>query len=85
MALRNFEIKKQGEGYLISEQEGSNYHREVAIHEAPNRQEASDWLRGEGGAPDLVEQALDDAQSSERVFVQMVGNYSEADDFPKYQ
>ncbi len=85
MALRNFEIKKQGEGYLISEQEGSNYHREVAVHEAPNREDASAWLRKEGGAPDLIEQALEDVQSSERVFVQMVGNYSEADEFPKSQ
>ena len=83
MALRNFEIKKQGEGFLISEQEGSNYHREVTVHEAADRHDASDWLRSEGGAPDLVEEALDQAQQSGQAFVQMVGNYSEADNFPK--
>ena len=85
MALRNFEIKKQGTGYLISEQEGSNYHRETAVHQAASREDASHWLRGEGGAPDLVEEALDQAQTAERSFMQMVGNYSEADNFPKLE
>ncbi len=83
MALRNFEIQKKGDGYVISEQQGSNYHREMAVHESPNRDDASAWLRKEGGAPDLVEQALEDAQTTDRVFVQMVGDYSESEDFPK--
>ncbi len=83
MAVRNFEIQKKGEGYLISEQAGSNYHREAAVHESPNREDASAWLRKEGGAPDLVDDALDRLQASDRVFVPMVGNYSEAEEFPK--
>jgi hypothetical protein len=83
MALRTFEIRKNGEGYTILEQAGSNYHRDMAVHESPNREDAQQWLSKEGGAPDLVNQALDDAATTERVFVEMVGDYSESEDFPK--
>ncbi len=83
MALRNFEVRKVGEGYILSEQSGSNYHTETATHEAPDREDAANWLRSQGGAPDLVDQALEDAGSTERVFFQMVGNYSNSEDFPK--
>ena len=83
MAVRNFEIQKKGEGYVIAEQAGSNYHREVTSHEAPDRKDAVKWLCGQGGAPDLVEQAFDDLQSTNRVYVQMAGDYSEAENFPK--
>ena len=83
MALRNFEVRKVDAGYVLSEQSGSNYHTEMPTHEAPNREDASNWLRSQGGAPDLVEQALDDADSDGQVFFQMVGNYSNSEDFPK--
>ena len=83
MAVRTFEIKKKGEGFVISEQAGSNYHKEAAVHESPNRKDAADWLRSEGGAPDLVDQALVDAASAERVFLETGGSYDEVENFPK--
>ena len=83
MAVRTLEIRKQGEGYVILEQAGSNYRKESATYESPNREDAGQWLRREGGAPDLVDQALDDASSTERVFLEMAGNYDEAEGFPK--
>ncbi len=83
MAVRTLEIQKQGEKYIISEQEGSNYRKDSATYESPNRADAESWLRRQGGSPDLVDQALDDAASTERVFLEMVGNYDEAEGFPK--
>ncbi len=83
MAVRNLEIRKQGEGYLIAEQAGSNYHQEKAVHQSPDREDARKWLCGQGGSPDFVDQALEDAETTERVFLEMVGNYSEAEEFPK--
>ena len=83
MAVRTLEIQKQGERYIISEQEGSNYRKDSATYESPSRADAEQWLRRQGGSPDLVDQALDDAASAERVFLEMVGNYDEAEGFPK--
>ncbi len=83
MAVRTLEIRKQGEGYVILEQAGSNYRKDSATYESPNRADAEGWLRRQGGSPDLVDQALDDAASTERVFLELVGNYDEAEGFPK--
>ncbi len=82
MAVRTLEIRKQGEGYVILEQAGSNYRKDSATYEAPNRADAEQWLRRQGGSPDLVDQALDDAAGAERVFFELVGNYDEAEGFP---
>lgn len=81
--VRTFEIKKNGEGFTIAEQAGSDPHRDAPVFEAKNRHEAAEWLRKEGGAPDLVDQALLDAASAERTFLEVGGSYSEVEDFPK--
>ena len=83
MAVRNFEIRKNGSGYTIAEQNNSNYHAVKTSHEAPDRGDAQAWLCAQGGAPDLVDQALTDLQSTDHVYVEMVGNYVESEDFPK--
>ncbi len=83
MAVRTLEIRKQGETYLILEQAGSNYRKDSATYESPSRADAEHWLRQQGGSPDLVDQALDDAATTERVFLEMVGNYDESEGFPK--
>lgn len=83
MAVRTLEITKNGEGYTVLEQAGSNYRKDTATYNSPNREDAAGWLRRQGGAPDLVDQALDDAASTERVFLEIPGNYDEAEAFPK--
>ncbi len=83
MALRTLEIQKQGEVYIISEQAGSNYRKDTATYKSPSLEDAASWLRRQGGAPDLVDQALADAAEGDRVYVEMVGNYDEAECFPK--
>ena len=85
MALRTLEIQKKAEGYVITEQVGSNYRKDSAVYESPDRADAEGWLRRQGGAPDLVDNALDDAAKGERVFFELVGNYDEAEGFPKRQ
>jgi hypothetical protein len=45
--------------------------------------EAADWLRSEGGSPDLVDQILKDAASGERVFFEAAGSsYATFQEFP---
>ena len=83
MALRTLEIQKQGTGFKITETEGSNYRKDTAVYESPSREDAEGWLRRQGGAPDLVDQALDDAAAAGQVFFELVGNYDEAEGFPK--
>ncbi len=83
MALRTLEIQKQGETYVISEQAGSNYRKDAATYESPSLEDAASWLRRQGGAPDHVDKALSDASGGDRVFLEMVGNYDEAEGFPK--
>ena len=87
MAIRNLEIRKGGAGFpigfLIFEQAGSNYHEEKQVYAAANAEDASNWLREQGGAPDLVEKALADAAAGERTFLEIAGNYLEAEGFPK--
>ena len=80
--VRTFEIKKNGDGYSINEQAGSDPHREEAAYEAGSRQDAAQWLRNEGGSPDLVDQVLDDAVSGERVFLEVGGAYKNIQEFP---
>ena len=83
MALRTLEIKKQGQGFSITESEGSNYRKDSAVYESPSREDAEGWLRRQGGAPDLVDQALADAAATGHVYFELVGNYDEAEGFPK--
>jgi hypothetical protein len=75
--IQNLEIRKQGEGFLILEQAGSNYHADQPIYEA----EA--WLTEQGAAQEDVGRALDESGGAERVFVEINGDYSEAEGFPK--
>jgi hypothetical protein len=81
--IQNLEIRKQGEGFLILEQAGSNYHADQPIYEAANRAEAEAWLTEQGAAQEDVGRALDESGGAERVFVEINGDYSEAEGFPK--
>jgi hypothetical protein len=81
--IQNLEVKKKGEGYVVLEQAGSNYHEDRPIFQAATRAEAESWLTGRGADLSQVAKALDDAGSSERVFVEVEGDYSEAEGFPK--
>ncbi|HEY0785842.1 MAG TPA: hypothetical protein VGD62_08205 [Acidobacteriaceae bacterium] len=81
--IQNLEIRKQGERYLILEQAGSNYHADRPVHEAADRADAKAWLTERGAAPEDVARVLDDAGSSERVFLEIDAGYSEAEGFPK--
>lgn len=81
--IQNLEIRKQGEGFLILEQAGSNYHADQPLFEAATRAEAEAWLVGQGAPQEDVARALDAAGDIERVFVEINGDYSEAEDFPK--
>lgn len=83
MAVRTLEICKQGEGYVILEQAGSNYRKDSATYNSPNRDDAAQWLRRQGGSPDLVDDALENAETTDRVFFELVGNYDESEGFPK--
>ncbi|RRA47338.1 hypothetical protein [Acidipila sp. EB88] len=83
MALRTLEIEKKGETYVITEQVGSNYRKDSAVYESPSLEDAAGWLRRQGGAPDLVDNALEEAASGQRIYLEMVGNYDEAEGFPK--
>lgn len=83
MAVRNLEIRKKGEGFSILEQAGSNYHLDQPVHESPSRKEANDWLKQQGAGAEQVERALNDASQSERSYVEIAGDYSEGEDFPK--
>ncbi len=60
-----------------------NYRKDSATYESPSREDAANWLRRQGGSPDLVDQALEDAESTKQVFLEMVGNYDESEGFPK--
>jgi hypothetical protein len=81
--VRTFEIQKKGDGYSISEQAGSDPRRQAVALEAKSKQEAADWLRNEGGSPDLVDQVLEDAASGERVFFEAAGSrYAPIQEFP---
>jgi hypothetical protein len=81
--IQNLEIRRRGEGYVILEQAGSNYHADQPVHEAASRADAEAWLAGQGAAPEDVARVLDDAGSAERVLIEISGDYSEAEDFPK--
>ncbi len=81
--IQNLEIRKQGEGYVILEQAGSNYHADRPVHEAPNRADAETWLAGQGAASEDISRALDDAGNAERVLIEIDGDYSEAEGFPR--
>jgi hypothetical protein len=80
--IRTFEIHKKGDGYSIAEQAGSDPHREAVAYEAKSKQDAAQWLRQEGGSPDLVDQVLEDAASGERVFLEAAGSFSTFQEFP---
>jgi hypothetical protein len=81
--VRTFEIQKKGDGYSIAEQAGSDPHRTAVALEAKSEKEAADWLRSEGGSPDLVDQILKDAASGERVFFEAAGSsYATFQEFP---
>jgi hypothetical protein len=81
--IQNLEIRKQGEGYVILEQAGSNYHADQPVHEAANRADAEAWLAERGAAQQDVARALDEAGSAERVLIEIDGDYSEAEGFPR--
>jgi hypothetical protein len=81
--IQNLEVKTKGEGYVVLEQAGSNYHEDRPIFEAATRGEAESWLAERGADMSQVAKALDDAGSSERVFIEVNGDYSEAEGFPK--
>ncbi len=81
--VRTFEIHKKGDGYSIAEQAGSDPHRETVALEAKSKEEAADWLRSEGGSPDLVDQVLEDAAGGERLFLEVAGSrYAAIQEFP---
>jgi hypothetical protein len=81
--IQNLEIRKQDEGYVILEQAGSNYHADQPVHEATNRTDAEAWLTGQGATQEDISRALDDAGRAERVLIQINGDYSEAEGFPR--
>jgi hypothetical protein len=81
--ILNLEIRRQGEGYLILEQAGSNYHADQPVHEAANRADAETWLARQGAVPEDVARVLDDAGTTERVVLEINGDYSEAEGFPR--
>jgi hypothetical protein len=81
--IQNLEIRRQGDGYVILEQAGSNYHADQPVHESGNRAEAETWLAGQGAAPEDVARVLDDAGRAERVLIEINGEYAEAQGFPK--
>jgi len=81
--IQNLEIRKQGEGYVILEQAGSNYHADQTVHEAANRADAEAWLAEQGAAPEDIARALDDAGETARVLIEINGDYSEAEGFPR--
>ncbi len=81
--IQNLEIRKQGEEYVILEQAGSNYHEDRSVYEAANRADAEAWLAGQGATPEDIVRALDDAGSAERVLIEINGDYSEAEGFPR--
>ncbi len=83
MAIRNLEIRKQGQGYTIFEQAGSNSRQDRPVHESPNREDAAAWLTGQGAPADAVEQALATAATAPQAFVELPEGYAEAENFPK--
>ncbi len=83
--IQNLEVRKQGEGFLILEQAGSNYHADQPVHEAASRADAESWLTGQGAAQADVARALDDAGRADRAFLEIDGGYSEAEGFPKQE
>ena len=83
MAIRNLEIRKQGEGYTIYRQAGSNAHQDQPVHQSPTREDAAEWLQQQGASNDAVEQALVSASSAEQAFVEIDEDYSEAENFPR--
>lgn len=82
MAVRNLEIKKQGERYIVAEQVGSDRHNSSPVYEAGSREDADRWLREQGGAPDLVADALQNAEAGP-AFLELAGNWDEAEGFPR--
>jgi hypothetical protein len=81
--IQNLEIREQGEGYVILEQAGSHYHADRPVHEAANRADAEAWLTGQGAQTEDIARALNDAGSAERVLIEINGDYSEAEGFPR--
>ena len=81
--IQNLEIKKKGDGYVVFEQAGSNYHADRPVYEASTRGEVESWLAARGADQTQVAKALDEAGSAERVFIEVEGDYSEAEGFPR--
>ncbi len=81
--IQTLEVKKKGDGYVILEQAGSNYHEDRPVHEAASRSEAESWLAGQGADSAQVAKALESAGGAERVFLEIGGDYAEAEGFPK--
>lgn len=81
--IENLEIRKKDKGYLILEQAGSDYHADQPLYEAADRAGAETWLAERGASQADAARALDDAGSAERVFIEIDGDYSEAEDFPR--
>lgn len=83
MAIRNVEVRRKGEGFSILEQAGSDQHKERVVHEASSRTDAEAWLKEQGGEPESIRKALNDAGTDSPVFIELGGNWSEAESFPK--
>lgn len=83
MAIRNLEIRKEGEGYTILDQAGSNPNADQPIHRSHDRAEAEQWLQSQGGALDQIGQVLNDAESGGTVYLEIPDDGSENTNFPK--
>ena len=83
MAVRNVEIRKDGEKYIILEQAGSDRHGDKPVHEAAGRAEAESWLRQQGGDPAQVAKVLEDAETAPQAFLELSADWSEAEQFPR--
>ena len=81
--IQNLEVKKKGDGYVILEKAGSNYHEDRPVYEAATRADAESWLAKRGADSAQVSKALNNAGGSERTFIEIAGDYSEAEGFPK--
>ena len=83
MAIRNVEIRREGEGFRILEQAGSDPGREQSSYEAAGRDDAESWLVEQGGDRESVRKALEDASAGSPVYVELKGDWSEAENFPR--
>ena len=81
--IQNFEVRKDGESYVILGQAGSNYHEETAVHQASSQMETEEWLLAQGAAQADVKRAMEEIVSAGRVYIEIGDDYSEAEGFPK--